>query len=411
MSNQPLVSVIIPTYNREKTILKAINSVLNQSYKNIEVIIVDDDSKDNTESIVMSLKNEKITYVKNRRNLGPSGARNKGITLANGSYIAFQDSDDEWLPSKLEKQMELFNKDEYGLVYCPYRYNKNNLMYQYPSSKYDLSELEGYIYDSILDTNKIGNPTMVIKKEVLDNVGGFCEELRSLEDWELALRISYKYKIGYVNEMLVNANYSLDSVNYDFRNALESYIYMVRENLPLVKDKSKLSEMISAIMRYMVGELSLSEMDIYKGKIVPSIMDDTMFGVLLHETKRSVKFKSNYEMAMSMNEISNIEGKLNAYLREKKIRTVAIYGMGRVGHQLIKILNATDIKIECVIDENNSFVDGIKAVGIKKFDQNLDAVIVTIPYEFKTIEHSILEKVKCKVLNLEYVLVHELKKD
>lgn len=96
MKNKPLVSVIIPTYNRKETISRSIQSVLNQTYENIEVIVVDDGSTDGTKEYVLEKYIDAVVYVENQRKKGPSGARNYGVQIANGEYIAFQDSDDEW---------------------------------------------------------------------------------------------------------------------------------------------------------------------------------------------------------------------------------------------------------------------------------------------------------------------------
>lgn len=408
MQENALVSVVIPTYNRAGSIIKAVESVLNQTYQNIEIIVVDDNSSDNTEELIKLLGNDKIRYIKNEMNLGPSGARNKGIQHAKGEYIAFQDSDDEWLPSKLEQQLQLFQQEDYGLVYCAYRYLKGSLNYKYPSEKYSLEELEGNIFESMFEMNKISTQTMIIKKEVLKQVGGFEETLRCLEDWELALRICYKYKIGFVNEMLVNVNYSKNSVNYNYRNALDAYIYMVKKNKDLVRDKTKLCEMISAIMRHMLGELTQEEFLIYKEKVVPEVMDETMFHVLLHESKRSVKYKSNYEMAMRMSEIHNLSEKLAAYLKTSKINSVAIYGVGRVGIQLINVLKETDVKVSFAIDENKSVVEGIKTVSMKEIEEKVDVVIVTTSYDFNQISKELKLYVNSQIINLESMLVSEL---
>src|SRR4030043_1337098 len=105
----PTVSVIIPTYNRAHLVGRSIRSVLNQTYQDLEVIVVDDGSKDNTAEIVRGITDPRIVFLKHEKNRGVSAARNTGLKAARGKYIAFQDSDDEWLPQKLEKQLELFN--------------------------------------------------------------------------------------------------------------------------------------------------------------------------------------------------------------------------------------------------------------------------------------------------------------
>ena len=96
----------MPTYNREKTIKRAIDSILEQTYQDFEIIIVDDNSKDNTEQIVKSIEDRRIIYIRNEENKGANASRNIGIEMARGEYIAFQDSDDEWLKEKLEYQLE-----------------------------------------------------------------------------------------------------------------------------------------------------------------------------------------------------------------------------------------------------------------------------------------------------------------
>ena len=120
MNKNPTVSVIIPTYNRAHLVDRAIQSVLNQTYKDFELIIVDDGSTDNTEDIIKEFqkKDERIKYIRHEENRGGSAARNTGIKAAKGEYIAFLDSDDEWLPIKLGRQISEFtNKSKIALVY------------------------------------------------------------------------------------------------------------------------------------------------------------------------------------------------------------------------------------------------------------------------------------------------------
>ena len=114
----PKVSVIIPTYNRAHLVGRAIRSVLNQTYQDFEIIVVDDGSTDNTEEVVKSFNDPRIRYIRHEKNRGGSAACNTGIRAARGEYIAFQDSDDEWLPEKLEKQMQVFENTPTGVGGC-----------------------------------------------------------------------------------------------------------------------------------------------------------------------------------------------------------------------------------------------------------------------------------------------------
>ena len=146
------VSIIVPTYNVEKYIHECMDSVMNQTYTNLEIILVDDGSTDRTPELVNNIVDERVRYYSNCENVGPSGARNRGIDLARGTYVAFQDSDDVWNKDKIEKQV-----------------------IRVPSSNNDLSSLEGNIYHSLLQGNKIGIPTMLVKKDVFNEVGKFDE--------------------------------------------------------------------------------------------------------------------------------------------------------------------------------------------------------------------------------------------
>lgn len=213
----PLVSVVIPTYNRKHTLKRCIDSVLNQTYKNYEIIIVDDCSTDGTMEYVEAeygaISDINIVYVRNDNNLGAAGSRNAGVSYANGEYIAFHDSDDEWLPDKLEKQMLRFIECDIrvGAVYCPFYMNGAD-KYIYPPTWLDLSRKSGYVFYTLLLDPLIGMITMVVRKSVFLEVGGFREQLNSLEDYELTIRIAQKYAIDLVDEVLAVAYESENSV-------------------------------------------------------------------------------------------------------------------------------------------------------------------------------------------------------
>jgi glycosyltransferase involved in cell wall biosynthesis len=115
-----LVSIIMPSYNAAKYIQEAVNSIVNQTYKKWELIIIDDFSTDNTESIIKSIKDDRIRYYKNKKNIGAALSRNFAIKNARGRWIAFLDSDDIWLPEKLDKQIKFMTENNYGFTYSKY---------------------------------------------------------------------------------------------------------------------------------------------------------------------------------------------------------------------------------------------------------------------------------------------------
>lgn len=225
------ISVIIPTYNRAQKIEKSIQSVLKQTYSNLEIIIVDDGSTDNTECVVKEIQDERIVYIKQPVNQGVSAARNAGVMSATADIIAFHDSDDYWHPDKLEKQMDYWKKhSEYNMIYCGYWLKGIDDSIISVPFEGTWGELEGNIYQTLLINNTIGAPTMLMRKESFMKVGGFDTSLRSLEDWEFAIRYSKYNEIGYVNEYLMDAYQTLGSVSSNIGAAFETRCKIITEH-------------------------------------------------------------------------------------------------------------------------------------------------------------------------------------
>ena len=199
------ISVIIPTYNREAVIERSVRSVLQQTYSNLEVIIVDDGSTDNTEQVIAQIRDERIRYIK-QENGGASSARNAGVKHATADLIAFQDSDDYWHPDKLEKQMAYWQQHpECDLIYCAFVTNFANGASPKVPAEGTWGELSGDIFRTLIVNNTIGTGTMLMKKHVFEALGGFDISLECIEDWDFALRVAEEHLIGYVDEILVDA--------------------------------------------------------------------------------------------------------------------------------------------------------------------------------------------------------------
>jgi glycosyltransferase involved in cell wall biosynthesis len=202
MNPNPLVSVIIPSYNCESYIKETIESVLSQDYKNIELIVIDDGSTDATTHIVKSFGN--MVKIICTTNGGVCRARNIGLKHASGQYICFLDHDDYWLPDKITQQIKTFEEyPDTGIVYSRFLrwtpdsqghfenpiYTNNILL----STEID-SEYSGWIYHLLLLDCWVLTSTAMIKSEVLASCGAFDETLPYSEDWDLWLRISRKYQ-------------------------------------------------------------------------------------------------------------------------------------------------------------------------------------------------------------------------
>ena len=220
--NKPTVSIIIPTYNRRQSIGRSVRSVLNQTYQDFELIIVDDGSTDNTKELVADFNDERIRYVRHEENKGEAAARNTGIKAARCDYIAYQDSDDEWLPEKLARQIELLENasPEVGVIYTGFWKAENHKRTYVPFSW--VSQKNGDIHKELLKGNFIGSPVVLIKKECFNKVGLFDERLRNLVDWEMWLRISKYYHFKYIDEPLVIAHYHSDNVSSNHHAFIEA---------------------------------------------------------------------------------------------------------------------------------------------------------------------------------------------
>lgn len=248
----PLVSVIIPTYNRVKTLPAAIESVLGQTYGNVEVIVVDDGSDDGTEEYVNALTDHRIKYIRNAVNRGPAAARNLGVRQAQGKYVAFQDSDDEWHTDKLEKQMPLLldTVRGYDLVYCEFtRYYGEERHDLIPSKNIPLSCKQGKMLAVLLLQPMISTQTIVVKRDVFLQVGGFDEHLKTFEDYEFTLRFSRDHHIGFVEESLVKVNDSPDSVDKRFADRIRTQAYVVREMIEPLREYGILWDKLTAVQQ------------------------------------------------------------------------------------------------------------------------------------------------------------------
>lgn len=223
------ISVIIPTYNREKLVVRSINSVLNQSYKNIEVIVVDDCSTDCTELEVKKIKDKRLKYIKLPKNTGACYARNVGISKATGKYIAFQDSDDVFRKNKLEKQLKNLKKNDSDLDFCKLKIHVGKNIYEFPSCEQDKGILNGNIIDELCKNNIISTQAILAKREIFDDEM-FDLNLPRLQDYDLVLRILPKYKISYTKQILTDLYQQSDSISTSSDKLLNACFIMLRKD-------------------------------------------------------------------------------------------------------------------------------------------------------------------------------------
>jgi glycosyltransferase involved in cell wall biosynthesis len=203
-NNQPLVSVIIPCYNCKDYIRETVESVLRQTYKNFEIILIDDGSTDGLfEACEDFFHVNNVMYI-HKENGGPASARNLGIAKSNGEFIAFLDSDDLWSPNKLEKQTAALVAGDCKLAYtkrAEFLSEKGTGEHIMPNA----ACYSGDVFERLLLGNFITNSSVMIKREVLNDVGLFREDndFFAIEDYQLWLRIAAKYNLCFIDELLI----------------------------------------------------------------------------------------------------------------------------------------------------------------------------------------------------------------
>lgn len=246
--NKKLVSVIIPTYNRKERLIKCINSVLTQNYENIEIIIIDDHSSDGTVEQVKKIKDSRIILITNEDNYGSNVSRNIGLKKASGDFIAFLDDDDVWYRNKLITQVEFLDKSEYGMVYSGYDIYIDNKLFKsvIPAHHDQLDRV-------ILGNNIIGSPTPLIKKEILNLIGGYDESLTHCQDWELWIRVAHATKIYCINEILARYNIHGDQKSSNVIGLLNSREYIFNKYFNFMSFKIKAIHLLSLSKLYAIN--------------------------------------------------------------------------------------------------------------------------------------------------------------
>lgn len=234
-----LVSVVIPTYNRAHSISRAIHSVLAQSHRNLELIVADDASSDNTEEVVNAIDDPRVIYVRHSSNAGAGSARNLGIRHSKGDYIAFQDSDDEWLVNTLEIQLSalLDESDDYGAVFGmkitmgrdeTFAYGPRRVIVHPHWSREIVSE---DTKRQLLKGNFISPQTLMIRKDVFNSIGGFDSRLPNNEDWDFMMRMSRVTKVKFVEQPVVVAHISSDSIHRASKKSAISFLMILKKHL------------------------------------------------------------------------------------------------------------------------------------------------------------------------------------
>ena len=224
----PEVSVIIPTYNRVKLLDRAIKSVLSQTYKDFEIIIVDDCSKKPAEiqQLIGSYQDKRINYIRHESNKGGSAARNTGIRAARGTYVAFLDDDDEWVSNKLEMQMQIYkqSKDKrLGVVYSGITFVNSDKS----SSLVIKPQYRGDVQKAVLRACILGSATPIIRRDLFATAGYFDETLPSCQDWDMWIRLSQHCTFDFTSDSLAIAYVHGNQISAGIKNRISARMILL----------------------------------------------------------------------------------------------------------------------------------------------------------------------------------------
>lgn len=201
--DSPRVSVILPAHNREATIRRAVDSVLAQTFENFELLLVDDASIDSTPEILQSYASDsRVRVIVSEKNLGGAGARNLGISEARADLIAFQDSDDYWMPDKLAEQVKALEAAaDVGLCYCGALYSGGiGKAYYLPSHPF--SHYDGDMSRKVLDSSPASTQTILVRRTLLESCGNFDPDLKRYQDWDLVIRLAQASHFVFIEKPL-----------------------------------------------------------------------------------------------------------------------------------------------------------------------------------------------------------------
>jgi len=300
--SKSIVSIIIPTFKRNPSLKRAINSVLNQTFNEYQIIVVDDNNEGSryrklNEKLMEDYKdNEKVIYIKHQQNLNGAAARNTGIKFSKSKYIAFLDDDDEYLPEKTELQINVLEKLDktWGAVYCGYsKYINNKLISTDLNSRYGNLKIKLLLMENPIAAGS----TLLIKRSILNELNGFDITFSRHQDWELLMRFFKKYKIAYVKQNLVkiNINDNTNTENLIITNErfLKKYEKDI-ENLPINLQKEIYKRHYLEITRSFLKNKNIKRAVIYFKKSKKyskiSLIDYAKLVIALINSKITIKY-------------------------------------------------------------------------------------------------------------------------
>ena len=234
-----MISVIIPTYNRAKLLLRSMQSVLEQTFTDLELIVVDDASTDDTEQVVTSVRDDRVRYIRMEKNGGAGAARNAGIAAARGEWIAFQDSDDVWFPDKLARQFAQLKETGADVVFCAFERctAEGEKLYVFPHAYVQPGKVT---YEQLLFENLASTQTILGRKVCFEQVR-FKPDFPRLQDWEMMLRMVQQYDVRYFDDVLARMYEQPDSISKNPEKGLAAFEALYAMHKPAIDGSDRLT--------------------------------------------------------------------------------------------------------------------------------------------------------------------------
>lgn len=409
--NKELVSVIIPTYNRSETIKNAINSVLQQTYQHLEVIIVDDASKDDTQRIVESIKDFRIQYFKNEHQMGANISRNVGINQAKGSLIAFCDSADLWAKDKLEKQIKKMHETSADIIFCSEKVTEAGKTYIVPFAEQKAMVMQNRILELLATENCVDTSTLVVKKQCFDQVGLFHLELPRLQEYEWILRAAQKNKITFLDETLVFAFVRSDSISSDVEKYCKAVPIIYRDHFDFFKSYGKQIDFLLSTIKIL--NTKQATYDVYE-KYFTNLKE--IENTLQKNANKYVKYidweqlyLSSFHYIFEKDFIHNFvaknkdDGKTLSNLLEQKDSSFCIFGAGEISQKLCRWLTKQDhlSSVKAIVvtscKNNNKNINSVSIVEIAHCDQTLKNLPIIL-----AVSENIVYEIICEMKNFGF---------
>ncbi|MCI9559026.1 glycosyltransferase family 2 protein [Candidatus Ventrimonas sp. KK005] len=383
-----MISIIMPTYNRAYIIERAIQSVIQQTYKDWELIIVDDASDDHTKDVVMKYLSYNIQYYVNSINKGANLSRNIGVQYSKGEYLAFLDSDNYWPKERLELQLKIVKEHcnkrcfFYGKVKILDEKNEQTV----PNKNLTWNELKKIeLYDNVVDMN-----TIMISKSLFLESGGFDNEMPRLQDWEFVLRLLYVLQIeGIGCESCLSFNeIQENSIGRD-HSKFEKAIFILYKKY--MCKYMKTGDLFHYLYRFMYNpKLEKDQIQRIISKMALK-NPDLLFVTLEQLQEKENETNQNYDMEnllylWHMKNLESNEGTLFSkyFNKDSDLKTIAIYGLGKLGTLFYNEIKRLPVHIKYGIDREKKSFDSII---IKRVDEKLDDVDCVVVAILKNCKH------------------------